>query len=69
MQARRNVGGMRGVVISHVDITQRKLAEESIADSEARLVGGAGRRADGPVGVDVRRTPRCGTPPNTSCWG
>jgi len=37
MHARRNLDGARGVVITHVDITERKLAEDSIRASEARL--------------------------------
>jgi len=60
MHAQRNAHGSRGVVISHVDITERKLAEDSIRASEARL---ATALEGGRMGLwewDVRT--------NTSVW-
>jgi PAS domain-containing protein len=60
MHARRHLDSPRGLVISHVDITDRKLAEESIRASETRL---AAALVGGRMGLwewDVRT--------NTSVW-
>jgi PAS domain S-box-containing protein len=60
MHARRNPDGRRGVVISHVDITERMLAEESIRASEARLSAALEGGRMGLWEWDVRT--------NTSVW-
>jgi len=60
MHAQRNVAPLCGVSISHVDITQRKLAEEAIQASEARLSAALEGGRMGLWEWDVRT--------NTSIW-
>jgi PAS domain S-box-containing protein len=60
VHARRNLDAPRGVVISHVDVTERKLTEESIRASEARLSAALEGGRMGLWEWDVRA--------NTSVW-